>query len=87
MDDPARKATLLKKCMILLEEMLEIDPDVKTGSIVRRRTRCSDKLGKGIIQGTSIEQKGDIVNPVRHKNCEVICWGKVAKDFFSNYLF
>lgn len=29
-DDPARKATLLKKCMILLEEMLEIDPDVKT---------------------------------------------------------
>jgi len=28
-DDPARKTELLKKCVILLEEMLDLDPDVK----------------------------------------------------------
>jgi len=28
-DDPARKTTLLKKCTLLIEEMLELDPNVK----------------------------------------------------------
>jgi len=28
-DDPARKTALLKKCTLLLEEMLELDPNVK----------------------------------------------------------
>jgi hypothetical protein len=29
-DEPARKTALLKKCTLLLEEMLELDPKVKT---------------------------------------------------------